>query len=54
MIDDEKLDPPDTLAEVDENGKVYAGTEAEMRERWTRERDEHDAVMRSTSRAERS
>jgi hypothetical protein len=39
------LDKPDTLAEVDENGKVYAGTEAEMRERWTRENREHEAVM---------
>jgi hypothetical protein len=40
-----KLYPPDTLAEVDENGKLICGTEAEMRERVTRERREHEAVM---------
>jgi len=39
------LDQPDTLAEVDENGVVMAGTEAEMRERVSRENDEHEAVM---------
>lgn len=40
-----KLYPPDTLAEVDENGKLISGTEDEIRALVLRERAEHEAVM---------